>query len=52
MISGVSLGITSNAFRLSMIWSGFDAPRITVLVLGLTASHASARCWTPHPSSD
>ena len=51
-ISGVSLGMTSNAFRLSTICSGLDAPRMTVLVLGLTASHASARCCTLHPSSD
>ena len=51
-ISGVILGITSSAFRLSVTCSGFDAPRMTVLVLGLAATQASARCVTLHPSSD
>jgi hypothetical protein len=51
MISGVSLGMTSSAFRLSRTCSGFEAPRMTVLVFGFLATHASARCVTEQPSS-
>ena len=42
-ISGVNFGMTSNAFKLSATCSGFDAPRITVLVYGFFATHAKAR---------
>ena len=41
--SGVSLGMTSNAFKLSRTCSGFEAPRMTVLVLGFLATQANAR---------
>lgn len=50
--SGVSFGITSSALRLSRTCSGFDAPRMTVLVLGLTANQARARWLILQPSSD
>lgn len=42
-ISGVSLGMTSNAFKFSTTCSGLEAPRITVLVFGFRAIQANAR---------
>ena len=51
MISGVSLGRTSNALRFSRTCSGFDAPRMTVDVLGFLATHASASAVGVVPSS-
>ena len=50
MISGVSLGITLSALRLSVTCSGLDAPRMTVLTLGFLAAHARAR-WVTVQSS-
>ena len=48
---GVSFGITSRAFKFSRTCSGLDAPRMTVLVFGFAATHASASWPTLHPSS-
>ena len=42
-IAGVNFGMTASAFRLSVTCSGLDAPRMTVEVLGLVATHAKAR---------
>src|SRR5882762_6824019 len=50
IISGVNLGMTSRALRLSMTCSGLLAPRIIVLVFGSLASHASAS-WAVLQSS-
>jgi hypothetical protein len=43
--------MTSSAFKLSRTCSGFEAPRMTVLVFGFLATHASARCVMVQPSS-
>jgi len=44
--SRVNFGITSSALRFCLTCSGFDAPRITVDVLGFLATHARARALT------
>lgn len=49
--AGVSFGITSRAFKFSRTCAGLDAPRMTVLVFGLIATHARASCATVQPSS-
>jgi hypothetical protein len=47
--SGVNLGKTSIAPKFSINCSGLVAPRMTVLVYGLTlVTHASASCATLH----
>lgn len=43
IISGVSLGMTSRALRLSTICWGRVAPKMTVDVLGFLATHARAK---------
>lgn len=49
--SGVNLGKTSIALRFSVTCSGEVAPRMTVEVLGLRATQASARAAVVVPSS-
>jgi hypothetical protein len=51
MTSGVNLGKTSSALRLSRTCSGFVAPKMTVDVLGFFATQARARCATLQLSS-
>ena len=53
-ISGVSFGKTSIALRFSMTCSGFEAPRMTVEVLGWRATQARARAAVvvPSPAKD
>lgn len=41
-IAGVNFGMTSSALRFSTTCSGFDAPRMTVLVVGMRATQAKA----------
>lgn len=48
--SGVSLGSTLSASRFAVTCSGLDAPRMTVLTLGLLAAQARARAACVHPS--
>ena len=48
---GVNFGITSKAFKLSTTCSGFEAPNMTVDVLGFMATHANARWETLQSSS-
>lgn len=50
-ISDVNFGMTSSALMFSRTCSGFEAPRMTVLVVGKRATHAKASCETVQPSS-